>query len=198
MDWSLYSVYFSRYFANSFLCLYTYAVILFIGLVLFKNKFTGESKNWLYVFNIIIAYVSLFGLLYWIGELLITWYGQNPYELHAFYTAGPALPVWAIYYFLLFPSLMGLLFFNRKLRLRIWFIVFYVVVLNSGIIWNWIQRFNNDYLPSEWSVITETFWEKSAKWISVPVVIIFTYCLLYKRNKLPHSSIFFKNHVQSV
>lgn len=201
MGWSIYFVYFSRYFANSFLSLYTYAVIILIGLVLIKNKFTSESKNWLYVFNTLMAYVSLLNLLYWVVEIFINWYGQNPYELYAFveYKPGPTAYTWTLYYFLLFPYLMGLFFFYRKSRLRIWFVIIFLIVFNAGTIWYWFLQLGKDYLPSSWSVYySETFLEKILRWILVPVVIIFTYWILNKRNRLPCSSLFFKSNAQSV
>jgi hypothetical protein len=194
-----FSIFISKYFTNSFFLCYTYAVLLLLGVIVFKNKFTPEARNNLYVFNMLMGYVSLLGLLYWMLELFVAWYGQNPYELWAFYegrnsqTSNPVV----LYTFFLLPSLLGIFFLNKKFRLRIWFVILFLMVFNSGAIWNWLLQFDKDYLPSSWSVsYIESFWQKLSKWILLPVVLIFTYWILNKRKKLPHPSLFFKSDVQ--
>lgn len=189
---------FSKYFGNSFQMCYTYVVLLLLLAILIKNKFTAEAKNWLYVFNMIIAYVCLFNMLYLLGELFIAWYGQNSYELQAFveHKSGSTAYTWILYCFLLLPDLTSFFFFHRKFRLRIWFVVFFVLVFNSGTIWNWVLQLNKDYLPSTWTLLSETFWQKLSKWILLPVVLMFAYWILNKRKKLPHPSLFFKSHAQ--
>lgn len=165
---------------------------------MFKNKFTLEARNSLYVFNMLMGYVSLLGLLYWILELFVAWYGQNPYELWTFYYEGygwPSNPM-VFYVFTLLPSFLGLFFLNKKLRLRIWFVIVFLMVFNAGIVWGWLLHFDKDYLPSSWSVPSETFWQKLSKWILLPVVLMFAYWILNKRKKLPHPSLFFKSDVQ--
>ena len=193
------SLYFSRFFANPFLNSYTYAAVLLLTLILVKNKFTTEAGNILYVLNTLAGTVSLLGLLYWAIELWLAWYGQNPYELYAFVAGDFLHPVYPVllYFFLRLPSIAGLFFLNKKFRLRIWFVLIFLLVLNAGALYHWFLQFNRDYLPSSWAVSTETFWEKAVKWTLTPLVLIFTYWLLHKRNKLPYPSIFFKRNVQS-
>lgn len=197
-DWSSYFLFYSRYFANSFLSCYTYAAILLIAFLLIKNKFSQEAKNWLYVFNTLMGYVSLLGVLFWILELFLAWYGPNPYELWAFYegrNSQNSNPV-VLYTLLLLPSLLGLFFLGKKFRLRIWFVILFLIAFNAGIFWNWLLQFDRDYLPSCWAVYHKTIWEKISEWILVPVILFFTYWLLHKRNKLPHPSLFLKSNVQ--
>ncbi len=198
-DWSSYFLFYYRYFANSFLSCYTYAVILLLALAVIKNKFSHEAKNWLYVLNTLMGYVSLLGLFYWILELIVAWYDQNSYDVYTFIQGGYGLtnnPV-LLYTFLLLPSFLGLFFLSKKIRLRIWFVIVFLIVFNAGAVWIWLLKFNRDYLPSSWSVIyDESFWEKLSKWVLLPVVLISTYWILNKRKKLPHPSLFFKNDAQ--
>lgn len=190
-------VLYSQYFANPFLVFYAFAVLLLITLVIIKNKFTPEAKNCLYVFNTIMGYMSVVNLFFLAGELFIAWYGESSYELYAFSERIFVNPV-NIYTLILLQHLLGLFFLSKKFRLRIWFVITFLIVLNAGTIYSWLLQFDKDYLPSNWSVYySETFLQKLFKWTLMPLVLFFTYWLLHKRNKLPHPSLFLKNDVQS-
>lgn len=189
-------VLYSQYFANPFLVFYAFALLLLIAFFIIKNKFTPEAKNCLYVLNTLMGYVSVVNLFFLAGELFIAWYGGSSYELYAFSERISGSPV-NIYTLILLQQLLGLFFLSKKFRLRTWFVITFLIVLNAGTIYSLVLQFHKDYLPSSWSVYySETFIQKLSKWVLMPLVLFFTYWFLHKRNKLPHPSLFLKNHVQ--
>ena len=116
--------------------------------------------------KVIVLTGSIVGCAY-LTELFIAWYGQNPYELHAFFENRGNLfsPYGWSYYLMMFCNVVSpQLFWSRKLRRNITVTFFMSIIVNIGM---WFERFviivtstYRDFLPSSWSTYySPTIWE---------------------------------------
>ncbi len=116
--------------------------------------------------KVIVLTGSIVGCAY-LTELFIAWYGQNPYEYHAFFENRGNLfsPYGWSYYLMMFCNVVSpQLFWSRKLRRNIPVTFFMSIIVNIGM---WFERFviivtstYRDFLPSSWSTYySPTIWE---------------------------------------
>jgi Ni/Fe-hydrogenase subunit HybB-like protein len=116
--------------------------------------------------KVIVLTGSIVGCAY-LTELFIAWYGQNPYEIHAFFQNRGNLfsPYGWSYYLMMFCNVVSpQLFWSRKLRRNITVTFFMSIIVNIGM---WFERFviivtstYRDFLPSSWSTYySPTIWE---------------------------------------
>ncbi len=116
--------------------------------------------------KVIVLTGSIVGCAY-LTELFIAWYGQNPYEYHAFFENRGNLfsPYGWSYYLMMFCNVVSpQLFWSRKLRRNIPVTFFMSIIVNIGM---WYERFviivtstYRDFLPSSWSTYySPTIWE---------------------------------------
>jgi hypothetical protein len=190
-------------FSNACLSIYPWAAIICILFYWFlKNEWKHEMVNWLYVFNTILPLITLINLVFFLAELFIAWYGQNPYEWYAFKEnrANVFRPYgWSYWLLLLSNMLLPQLLWFKKLR-KSTIITFVVVFFSSFGIWFerlviYITSAYRDYLPSSWSTYPEhvnlffTFFIKPVCFIIISATV---YLVFYKRNKLPYTSVFLK------
>jgi hypothetical protein len=185
--------YYIYFFSSSYLDVYVFAALaLLLGSTFFKDKFKKESNNLLYVFNTGAAWCSFFILIYSIIDLVIAWYGQNPYEWYAFSPKIDPYPVPLIYIKMYLPTLIGLFLFFRKLRINRIFTSVLLLVLNIGLIERLIYAYRG-YLPSSWSTYYyEPYSEKIIKYSAAILFVIIIYVIAKKKNKLPYPSVFLK------
>jgi Ni/Fe-hydrogenase subunit HybB-like protein len=107
--------------------------------------------------KVIVLTGSIVGIAY-LTELFIAWYGQNPYELQAFFENRGNIfsPYGWSYYLMMFCNVVSpQLFWSKKLRRNITFTFFMSIIVNIGM---WYERFviivtsvYRDFLPSSWS-----------------------------------------------
>jgi Ni/Fe-hydrogenase subunit HybB-like protein len=107
--------------------------------------------------KVIVTTGSIVGIAY-LTELFIAWYGQNPYELHAFFENRGNIfsPYGWSYYLMMFCNVVSpQLFWSKKLRRNITVTFFMSIIVNIGM---WYERFviivtsvYRDFLPSSWS-----------------------------------------------
>jgi Ni/Fe-hydrogenase subunit HybB-like protein len=107
--------------------------------------------------KIIVTTGSIVGIAY-LTELFIAWYGQNPYELAAFFENRGNIfsPYGWSYYLMMFCNVVSpQLFWSKKLRRNITVTFFMSIIVNIGM---WYERFviivtsvYRDFLPSSWS-----------------------------------------------
>jgi hypothetical protein len=177
--------------------IYFYLTILLLAITfLAKNKYKNEAYNLFYVLNTIVAWCSLYILLYWSIEIFIAWYGQNPYELHAFFEPSFPQNFFWIYCLLLMNIISGLLFFFKKLRINRYYTLYFLLISNIGLLYNlltfsvWNKK---DYLPSNWDK-QEFFFDFSLilKCIIVLIWVLVAYYFSFKKNRLPFKSLFLK------
>jgi molybdopterin-containing oxidoreductase family membrane subunit len=176
--------------------IYQVVVILLLVGTLFKNKVKSESYNLLYIFNTLAAWFSLLIVLVYIAELFMTWYGQNAYEWYAF-KAPITLEYWIwVFIINLLSFLLGLLMFFRKLRIKRWFTLLFLLS-NCSILYEriviFITSLYRDFLPSAWS----TYYENTGtQYLYSIAVILLSLVLIYvwanKKRRLPFPSVFLK------
>ena len=107
--------------------------------------------------KVIVLTGSIVGIAY-LTELFIAWYGQNPYEIHAFFENRGNIfsPYGWSYYLMMFCNVVSpQLFWSKKLRRNISVTFFMSIIVNIGM---WYERFviivtsvYRDFLPSSWS-----------------------------------------------
>jgi Ni/Fe-hydrogenase subunit HybB-like protein len=107
--------------------------------------------------KVIVLTGSIVGIAY-LTELFIAWYGQNQYELHAFFENRGNIfsPYGWSYYLMMFCNVVSpQLFWSKKLRRNITVTFFMSIIVNIGM---WYERFviivtsvYRDFLPSSWS-----------------------------------------------
>ena len=107
--------------------------------------------------KVIVLTGSIVGIAY-LTELFIAWYGQNPYEIHAFFENRGNIfsPYGWSYYLMMFCNVVSpQLFWSKKLRRNITVTFFMSIIVNIGM---WYERFviivtsvYRDFLPSSWS-----------------------------------------------
>ena len=107
--------------------------------------------------KVIVLTGSIVGIAY-LTELFIAWYGQNPYEIHAFFENRGNIfsPYGWSYYIMMFCNVVSpQLFWSKKLRRNISVTFFMSIIVNIGM---WYERFviivtsvYRDFLPSSWS-----------------------------------------------
>jgi Ni/Fe-hydrogenase subunit HybB-like protein len=107
--------------------------------------------------KVIVLTGSIVGIAY-LTELFIAWYGQNPYELAAFFENRGNIfsPYGWSYYLMMFCNVVSpQLFWSKKLRRNITVTFFMSIIVNIGM---WYERFviivtsvYRDFLPSSWS-----------------------------------------------
>jgi Ni/Fe-hydrogenase subunit HybB-like protein len=116
--------------------------------------------------KVIVLTGSIVGIAY-LTELFIAWYGQNPYELDAFFENRGNIfsPYGWSYYLMMFCNVVSpQLFWSKKLRRNITVTFFMSIIVNIGM---WYERFviivtslYRDFLPSSWSTYySPTIWE---------------------------------------
>jgi hypothetical protein len=189
--------------SNIYLAVYPFAAIACILLYwIFKSKWKQEMINWLYVFNTVVPLIMLLTLISLLIELFNSWYGQNSYEWYAFKEnkANFFTPYGWSYWLLLSSNiLLPQLLWFKKLRKSI-IMTFVIIFFSSFGIWFerlviYITSTYRDYLPSSWSTYPEhvnlffTFFVKPVCFIFISAIV---YLVFYKRNKLPHTSVFLK------
>ncbi len=107
--------------------------------------------------KVIVLTGSIVGIAY-LTELFIAWYGQNPYEIAAFFENRGNIfsPYGWSYYLMMFCNVVSpQLFWSKKLRRNITVTFFMSIIVNIGM---WYERFviivtsvYRDFLPSSWS-----------------------------------------------
>jgi Ni/Fe-hydrogenase subunit HybB-like protein len=107
--------------------------------------------------KVIVTTGSIVGIAY-LTELFIAWYGQNPYEIAAFFENRGNIfsPYGWSYYLMMFCNVVSpQLFWSKKLRRNITVTFFMSIIVNVGM---WYERFviivtsvYRDFLPSSWS-----------------------------------------------
>ncbi len=107
--------------------------------------------------KVIVLTGSIVGIAY-LTELFIAWYGQNPYEIHAFFQNRGNIfsPYGWSYYLMMFCNVVSpQLFWSKKLRRNVTVTFFMSIIVNVGM---WYERFviivtsvYRDFLPSSWS-----------------------------------------------
>ena len=107
--------------------------------------------------KVIVLTGSIVGIAY-LTELFIAWYGQNPYEIHAFFENRGNIfsPYGWSYYLMMFCNVLSpQLFWSKRLRRNITVTFFMSIIVNIGM---WYERFviivtsvYRDFLPSSWS-----------------------------------------------
>jgi hypothetical protein len=173
--------------------LFSFAAILFlIGVTVFKGKYKTASFNLLYVFNTLMAWCCLFVLFFYAGEILVAWYGQNPYEWYALFPKTDPYTA-TIYLKIYLPPLIGVLLFVRRLRISRLFTAIFLLILNIGLIEKLYFYFSGDYLFSHWSMsgpleISDIF----ISYLAILILLFVIYLVAKKRNKLPYPSVFLK------
>lgn len=174
--------------------IYKTGLLLFLIISFFSNEtFRKETYNWMYVFNFFIGWIYFFSLLVFCKELLMAWYGQNPYEWYAFGNKGVSAyggVMWV--YFLIIPAFGSLLLF-RKLKSSRLFTVFFLMIVWLPSLMLLIANLYSDYQPSSWtSGIGENILSSILVWIITALLIILGYWIMNKRKKLPFPSLFLK------
>jgi hypothetical protein len=181
------------FFSNFYLSIYVFAaILLLIGASFLKNKFKTESYNLLYVFNTLVAWCSLFILIYFAVDLFVAWYGQNSYQWYYFRPETAAYSMKWFYFKMYFPPLIGLFLFIRKLRINRLYTLFFLFFFNIWLIEKLVNSFR-DYVPSSWSTYyQELYSEKFIKYVIAFLLLTVIYFIAKKRNKLPNPSVFLK------
>jgi hypothetical protein len=186
-----------RTFYGFFFTIYSFAVIFLTGITfLVKEKAKGESYNLLYVFNTMYAWFSLIVLMFYVLELFLAWYGQNPYEWYAFTDqSAPSNLKW-FYLKFLFVSIVPFIFFIRKIRINRRITIVVLIITHANYLLAYIERFFIDYLPSSWSTYYEdSFLEKIALTFCFLVLFASVYWVAVKRKKLPYPSLILTTRV---
>jgi hypothetical protein len=190
-------------FSNAYLNIYPVAAVVCILFYCFlKSKWKHEMINWLYVFNTIVPLLTLINLLFFLAELFLAWYGQNPYEWYAFKEGRGNISSpygWSYWLLLVSNILLPQLLWFKKLRKSI-IMTFLIIFFSSFVIWFerliiYFTSIYRDYLPSSWATYYEheslllTFFVKPVCFVIISVIVYFVF---YKRNKLPYTSVFLK------
>ena len=189
--------------SNAYLNIYPFAAIACILLYwLLKSKWKHEMINWLYVFNTIVALLTLINLVFFLSELFVAWYGQNPYEWYAFKEnrANFFTPYgWSYWLMIAAIILLPQLLWVKKWRKSI-IMTLLIIFFTSFVIWFerlviYFTSTYRDYLPSSWSTYYDgehlflSFFVKPVCFIIIAAIVYFVF---HKRNKLPYTSVFLK------
>lgn len=190
IEFPSYKVY--RFLSDYFL-VYSVAVIgLFIAFLFSKNRRQNETYNLIYVFNTLVAWVTMANILLVFAELFTAWYGQNPYEWYAFRSGEPFSYVrfYTQMALFLFP---GLLFFFRRLRVSWILTIIFMLLQISDTIQQVIFSLSADYLPSSWANYErELIKVHTINGAIILLLLLFTYWQSNRREKLPYPSLFLK------
>jgi len=167
------------FFVGTYMLLYPITIILILTGTLFKNRIKSESYNLLFVFNTMAAWCSLLLFIFYVAELFIAWYGQNPYEWYAFRENRPGMS-WTWFWIIsLLSFLMGLLLFFRKLRIKRWFTLLFLLSLSGSFfekIVILITRQYRDYLPSAWTDIpNELYYQYIVCFAIIALLLVLIY-----------------------
>ncbi|MFT3981579.1 MAG: hypothetical protein QM687_13985 [Ferruginibacter sp.] len=140
---------------------------------------------------------TLLGFIMYAGEMFIaTWYSQNIYEMFVFTDQQENSYFWYLFY-LLYPVVLSLLFYWRKLRVSRVFIVLYYLLINAPLIYRWILSFTRDYLPSSWEYHSgKSYVDHLVIYFVLFTFIAVIYYIAYKRKKLPYPSLFLGQCIQ--
>ena len=184
------------FFVGIYLLMYPVVVTLLLTGTLFKNKIRSGSYNLLFVFNTLVAWCSLFLFIFYVAELFMAWYGQNPYEWYAFRENGNS-GHWTWFYIIsLLSFLMGLLFFIRKLRIKRWFSLFFLLSLSGSFFEKIVIFITNqyrDYLPSAWTDLpAEMYYQYMVSFVIIVLLLVLIYVWAKKKGTLPYPSVFLK------
>jgi hypothetical protein len=186
-----------RMFNVFFFDIYTFSVVALIAITLFvKEKSKGESYNLLYVFNTMYAWLSFTVFVFYVADLFLAWYGQNPYEWYAFKDQSVPLNLKSFYLKILFISIVPFIFFIRKIRVNRTFIVSALVIMYANYSFAYMKNFFIDFLPSSWSVYYGySFLQKIAMAFCFVVLFATVYWAAVKRKKLPYPSLILNSGV---
>ena len=148
----------------------------------------------MYVVNTLVAWSSLFILLYFAAQLFIAWYGQNPYEWYAFaFTKAIGFVSWKWFFIkALLPLFFGLLFFCRKLRINRLMVIGFLL---TGYLNLAVTLFSpyEDYLASSVSFTGAfRYVDLLSNYLIIVLLLAVIYFLAKKKNKLPYPSLFLK------
>ncbi|MDX1418467.1 MAG: NrfD/PsrC family molybdoenzyme membrane anchor subunit [Rubricoccaceae bacterium] len=113
--------------------------------------------------NIIILVTGTIVGFAYITEFFIAWYSGVEYEQYAFLNRATG-PYWWAYWIMMSCNLiLPQLFWIKKLRRSIGFMLFVSIIVNIGM---WFERFvitvtslHRDYLPSSWDYFSPTIWD---------------------------------------
>jgi len=96
-------------------------------------------------------------------EFFIAWYSGNPYETFAFVNRARGPYAWAYWIMVTCNVLAPQLFWFRKCRANVWWLLGISIAINIGM---WFERFviivsslSSDYLPSSWDAYSPTWVE---------------------------------------
>ncbi|MFN8306430.1 MAG: hypothetical protein U0T79_06645 [Ferruginibacter sp.] len=180
---------------NDYLLLYSpVMLLLLIGSLVANDRYRNEAFNLIYVFNTLVAWCYLLSFLNYLSELFVAWYGQNAYEWFSFKSGGgPVNEKWFLFKMLL-PLLAGMLFFFRAARTNRVLIVVFLVLLNLGLIENFIFVLSKDYLPSSWETdYREIFqWRRLTGHLIIAILLLLIYRGAARKGRLYHPSLFIK------
>jgi Ni/Fe-hydrogenase subunit HybB-like protein len=116
--------------------------------------------------KVIVLTGSIVGVAY-LTELFISWYGQNEYEMFAFFQNRLDINSpygWSYWLMMACNVISPQIFWSRKMRRNLTVTFFMSIIVNIGM---WFERFviivtsvYRDYLPSSWSYYySPTIWE---------------------------------------
>lgn len=156
----------------------------------FRKHIKNESWNILYALNTLLAWITLAGICYVVYELWMSIYSQNVYEFYVF-QQNTSLDLYIIWGYGLLLNILGLLFFNRRLRINRKFIVIYYIIISLPFLMEVYYFFNKNYLPSSWSLGGEKAWYLHLfPYLLISLLLIFIYLNSNKKKKLPYPSLF--------
>jgi len=171
-------------FHDGYIC---YAIICLVFRIIPVVKLRQEFTNIQSSVNLAFAIGMLIEIIFW-AQLLLSVNDSRVLFTNAF--SSPYGLFWVEARLI---SLIGLLFFIRKLRQSWVLTLFILLLLNFNFLFNVLMRLYRDYLPSSWSVSYEDIWYHNIFRIMLFTLIAFLiYLILNKRKKLPYPSLLIK------
>ncbi len=183
------------FLAGLFLMIYQFTVILLLIGTLFNHKVRSEAYNFLYVFNTMVAWSSLFSVFAYVMELFMAWYGQNPYEWYAFKSGQPDGYRLLYSTLALLSFLIGFLLFFRKLRIKRWLTLLFFIS-NLGLLFERmviiITGLYRDHIPTSWSPYSGHTYSSIYSFVIILFLLVVIYLWAKKKARLPFPSVFLK------
>jgi hypothetical protein len=182
-----------KIFAEFYFNFYSPIILLLLLLCSFsKMKLKTESYNWLYTLNTSIALISLVNLSILLFVASAVLYGQSNSERFTFMNSTDDPISKYLFWVFILNGVLPSVFLIKKLRTSRILSFIVLLLLNSGMIKNWVYDFFRDYLPSSWSVYySESLFQKLFKWLFLLGILALVYRLSHKRKKLPYPSAIF-------